>query len=116
MIAERGTPDRRRHSKCRQEIFPEQRWKGHCIERFLYDERCRDLYLMLWSIGSPSPTEIFERTGLSFLISGPDNRKVSETISGRSANDLNLWHEFENANPLTFRLMYIFTARLALVQ
>jgi hypothetical protein len=80
-------------SGCRDLLFNvmEHRFTIPNIARFLKEQR-------LSFLGFNLEPQIIE----SFQKQFPDASALT---------DLNLWHEFENANPLTFRLMYIFTVR-----
>ena len=122
LIAERGycaTANDIR--KCRQEIFrehDEQRWKRITTSADFYTmSGCRDLLfnVMEHRFTIPDVKRLMNEQALSFLGFDLDPRVIEtfqKQFPGDSAlTDLNHWHAFECANPLTFRHMYVFTVR-----
>ena len=104
--------------KCRQEVFPEQRWKRVTASNDFYTmSGCRDLLfnVMEHRFTIPLIAKFLKEQRLSFLGFKLDAQTIDEfqkQFPGPSAlTDLNCWYEFEAANPLTFRLMYIFNVR-----
>ena len=121
LIAERGyratVEDIR---ACRQEIFRgdvDGRWKMLISSADFYcTSGCRDLmfHVMEHRFTIPEITEFLDEQRLSFL--GFDEPRVIEAFqrhnqSAAALHDLNQWHAFETANPLTFWSMYTFSVR-----
>jgi ubiquinone/menaquinone biosynthesis C-methylase UbiE len=119
MIAERGyRPTAADIRKCRQEIFPEQRLQRVTASNDFYTmSGCRDLLfnVMEHRFTIPDIARFLKEQRLSFLGFNLEPQIIEsfqkQFPDASALTDLNLWHEFENANPLTFRLMYIFTVR-----
>ncbi len=119
MIAKRGyraTADDIR--KCRQEVFPEQRWKRVTASNDFYTmSGCRDLLfnVMEHRFTIPDVARFLKEQGLTFLGFKLDAQIIEafqkEFPGASTLTDLDCWHAFEMANPLTFRLMYIFNVR-----
>ena len=122
LIAERGyraTADDIR--RCRQEIFRDDadgRWKRLTSDADFYSmSGCRDLLfnVMEHRFTIPQIMEFLAGQGLSFLgfdappeVIGRFQRQLPEASA---LTDLDRWHAYEAANPLSFRHMYVFSVR-----
>jgi 2-polyprenyl-3-methyl-5-hydroxy-6-metoxy-1,4-benzoquinol methylase len=122
LIAERGyraTAEDIR--KFRQQILRdghEQHWKRLTTSADFYSmSGCRDLLfnVMEHRFTIPEIMTLLREPGLSFLgfeLPPEVIDKFQRQFPGITAlNDLDHWHAFETANPLTFRHMYIFSVR-----
>jgi hypothetical protein len=119
LIAKRGyQPTADDIRKCRQEVFPERRWIRVSASNDFYSmSGCRDLLfnVMEHRFTIPRIAKFLKEQGLTFLGFKLDARIIDEFQKqfpdAAALTDLDCWHAFETANPMTFRLMYIFNVR-----